>query len=90
MRDLNIETDISFICTRVTKITNKEKYKLRQVFQYLKHRINDKRIMGEYSLIQFCTWVNAAYGVHPDLNNHNGGCISFVYRMVHSKSIKQN
>ena len=45
--------------------------------------------MGADSLSQLCTWVDAAYGVHPDLKIHTGGCISFVYGMVHCKSTKQ-
>ena len=45
--------------------------------------------MGADSLSQLCTWVDAAYGVHPDLKIHTGGCISFVYGMVHFKSTKQ-
>ena len=45
--------------------------------------------MGADSLSQFCTWVDAAYGVHPDLKIHTGGCMYFVNRVVHSKSSKQ-
>ena len=41
------------------------------------------------SLSQFFTWVDAAYGVHPDLKSHTGGCMSFGYGMVHFKSIKE-
>ena len=61
----NIDPDISFLCTRVTKNTKKDKAKLRQVFQYLKHTIDDKRIMGADSQSQLCTCVDATYGVHP-------------------------
>ena len=33
--------------------------------------------MGADSIVQFCTWVHAAYGVHPDLKIHIGSYISF-------------
>ena len=46
---------ISFLCTRVTKITKEEKDKFRQVIQYLKQKIEDKSIMGQDTLSQFCT-----------------------------------
>ena len=57
----------------------------------LKFRVLSVRplIMGVYSLIQLCTKVDAAYGVHPDLKIHTGGCMSFGYGMVHCKSSKQ-
>ena len=45
--------------------------------------------MGADSLSQFCTWVDAAYGVHPNLKIHTDVCISFGYRMLHCNSIKQ-
>ena len=36
-----------------------------------------------------CTWVHAAYGVHPDLKSHTDGCVSFGCGMVHCKSSKK-
>ena len=45
--------------------------------------------MGAYILSQLCTWVDATYGVHPDLKIHTGGSMPFGYRMVHCKSIKK-
>ena len=62
---------------------------MRRVFQYLKHTLDDKRIMVADSLRQLCIWVDAAYGVHSDLKSHTGRCTSFVYRMLHGNSIKQ-
>ena len=40
-------------------------------------------------MCQLYTWVNAAYGVHPDLEIHTGGGVLFRYGMVHYKSSKQ-
>ena len=31
--------------------------------------------MGADILSQLCTWVDAAYGAHSDLNIHTGGCL---------------
>ena len=50
----DIETAISFLCTRVTNRTKDEKATLRQLLQYLKNTIYDKMIMGVDSLSQFC------------------------------------
>ena len=41
------EPAISFLCTRVINITKEEKAKLRQVLQFLRHKIGYKRIMEE-------------------------------------------
>ena len=78
-----IETAILFLCTKSTKSTKEDKAK------YLKHTIDDKTIMVADSLIQLCTWVYAAYGVHFDLKSHIGGCMHFGYGMVHCKSRKE-
>ena len=67
-----IDPTIQFLCTRVTNSTKEDKSKLRRVLKYLKHTIYDKRIMGADSLSQLCTWVDSAYGVHPDLKSHTG------------------
>ena len=74
----------------MTKSTKEDTAKLRRVLQYLKHTIDDKMIMGADRLSQLCTWVDTAYGVHPDLKIHTGGCVSFGYGMVHCKSSKKN
>ena len=74
----------------MTKSTKEDTAKLRRVLQYLKHTIDDKMIMGADRLSQLCTWVDAAYGVHPDLKIHTGGCVSFVYGIVHCKSSKKD
>ena len=45
--------------------------------------------MGAESIIQLCTWVNAAYVVHPDFKIHTGGCMSFGYGMIHFNQSNQ-
>ena len=85
----NIGLGIPFLCIRGTKSANEDKDKLRGVLKYLEYTINNKRIIGEVSLIQLCTWDDAMYVVHPDLKIHTGGCMSFGYGMVHCKSSKQ-
>ena len=57
----NIDPDISFLCTIVTNSTKEDKETFRKVLQYIKHKIDDKRIMGADILIQLCTWIGAAY-----------------------------
>ena len=42
--------------------------------------------MGAEILRQLCTWVDAAYGVNPDLKIYTGGCMYFGQGVVHCKS----
>ena len=57
----------------MTKSTVEDKSKLKCVLQFLKQKIDDKRVMRIDTLSQLCTWVDAVYGVHPDIKIHNGG-----------------
>ena len=59
--------------------------KIEASIAIFKHTIDDKSIMGADILSQLCTWVNAAYGVCPDLKIQNGGCMFLGYVMVHCK-----
>ena len=45
--------------------------------------------MGADRLSQLCTWFDSAYGLHPDLKSHTGGCMSFGYEMINCKYINQ-
>ena len=85
----NIETAILFLCSIVTKSTNENKAKLRRVLKYLKHTIDDRRIVREDSVIQLCTWIDAKYVVHPNQKIHTSGCMSFGYGMVNFNHSKQ-
>ena len=84
-----MEPEISFLCTRFTKIAVEGKAKLNHVLQLLKNTINDKRVVGADNLSQIFTWVDAAYGVHPYLKSHTGGGMSFGYGILHCRSSKQ-
>ena len=52
---------------------------------------NNKRQenVGSDNLSKLCTWVDVAYAVPPTMKIHNGGGISFGYRLKNYKSIKQ-
>ena len=44
--------------------------------------------MREENLSQLCTWDNAEYVLHPNLNNHNRCGMPFGYGIAHCKSRK--
>ena len=56
--------------------------------KFLRHKINDKRLLGVDNISPLCTWVDASYSSHPNLKSHTGSGMSFWYGLVHCKSIK--
>ena len=86
---LDISLAIAFLCTRVTRSTIEDWGKLRRLLQYIKGTINMPRIIGELSLTSLMTYVDASYGVHPDMRGHTGGLITMGIGCIHTKSSKQ-
>ena len=86
----DIETAVSFLCTRVSKSTVEDYEKLRRVVHYLQSTIEDVRKIGAKNGMSFLfTWIDAAYAVHPDMKSQTGGCMSFGTGILHGKSGKQ-
>ena len=75
----DIELVIPFLCIRVAKSNMEDKAKLTRLLQFLKQKINDKRVMRKENLIQLCTWFESVYRVQPDLKIHTGGGMLFGY-----------
>ena len=85
----DVETVVAYICTRVSKSTEDDWVKLRRLLGFIKHTINDIRIIGANSLQKIYTWVNASYDVHEDLKIHIGGAMSMGTGLLYQRSSKQ-
>ena len=68
--DLN--TAVSFLCTRVKEPMEEDWRKVRRVICYLKATKNDKRIMMD-DLWSLRTWIDGSYAVHDNMRGHTGG-----------------
>ena len=55
----NLETAVSFLCTRVQCPTKEDWGELMRFLNYLKATKNDKMIMGSDNLLRLETWVDA-------------------------------
>ena len=87
---LDIETTVSYLCTRVSRSTEDDWLKLRRVLGFLQSTINDVRIIGADSLQNLFTFIDAAYGVHDiDMRSHTGGAMSMGIGTIHNRSTKQ-
>ena len=81
---------VAYLCTGVSKSTNDDWKKLRCLHAFLKHTINDVRVIGANSLQELYTWIDAAYGVHnADTKSHTGGTMSMGIGTMHQTSSKQ-
>jgi hypothetical protein len=85
----DIETTISFLCTRVACSDVEDWGKLRRLLQFLSQTIDDERIIAVDSLYKLITFVDASYAIHPDMKGHTGGAMSFGTGIIHGKAGKQ-
>ena len=51
--------------------------------------IDDVRYIGATSLHDLYTWIDASYGVHPNMRGHTGGVMSMGIGVLHARSSKQ-
>lgn len=85
----DLETAISFLCTRVSCSTEEDWEKMRRVLKFVKQTKDDKRIIGAKSLTELMTWMDASYAVHPNMRGHTGGAIFFGQGVIHARAGKQ-
>ena len=78
-----------FLSTRVTKPTLQDQYKLKRVLEYIKGSLGLTYTIGADSLDMLFTFVDAAYGVHPDLRSQTGGCITLGTGGLLNRASKQ-
>ena len=69
-----MEPTVSYLCTMVGKSTTRDWGKLKQCLQLMKCTIEEKKIIGAQSLQDLYAWIDAAYGVHPNMRSHTCGC----------------
>ena len=83
----DIEKEVSYLITIVSKSNEYEWKKLRRVLVWIKiiFMIN---IIGALILKHVYTWVGAEYAVHPNMRIHTGGEMSFGTGLVHSELSK--
>jgi hypothetical protein len=85
----DIQTAVSFLCTRVLHPDFDDFKKLARVIKYLRGtttlpltlEASDTRLME--------WWVDASYGVHPDMKSHTGGILSLGKGAVYATSTGQ-
>eukprot|EP00978_Attheya_sp_CCMP212_P014510 scaffold37028_cov57-Attheya_sp.AAC.1 len=87
----DIQTEISFLCTRVKAPDEDDYKKLSRVIKNLCGTVEMPLTLEADSLhsILIKWWVDASYAVHPDAKSHTGGTLSLGKGSVYSASLKQ-
>jgi hypothetical protein len=85
----DIQTTVAFLTTRVKAPDEDDYKKLRRVMKYLRGSIDLPLIMEADDLSVVKWWVDASYGVHPDMKSHTGATMSLGKGAVYSRSTRQ-
>jgi hypothetical protein len=80
---------VSFLCTRVTKVTERDLMKLKRLVNYVSCTKDiTLTLKVEYPIRLFC-FVDASYGEHNDGKSHTGAAVTLGAGVFFAKSSKQ-
>ena len=85
----DLETSISFLCSRMSCSTEQDWIKLKRTLRFLNCTIRDERIIGIDDITKIHTYSDASYAVHNNMRSHTGDLMIPGGGVVHSRSPKQ-
>ena len=85
----DIQTAVSFLCTRVKSPDTDDYKKLTRVMKYLRATINMPLSLEGGNMRVIKWWVDASYAVHPDMRSHTGSSMSLGKGSIYSSSTRQ-
>ena len=85
----DIQTAVSFLCTRVKCPDEDDWKKLKRMFQYLRGTRELVLTLEGEDLRVIKWWVDASYAVHHDMRSHTGGVMSLGKGAAYSTSTRQ-
>jgi hypothetical protein len=85
----DIQTAIAFLCTRVKGPDTDDYKKLTRVMKYLRATISIPLTLEADGSNIIKWWVDASYGVHPDMRSHTGGVLTLGKGAVYATSTRQ-
>jgi hypothetical protein len=80
---------LCFLSTRVSCPTEQDQGKLRRLLEYVNGTLDLTLTLGALDLSTLYTFVDAAYGVHPDMRSQTGGVTSFGHGGLICRASKQ-
>jgi hypothetical protein len=85
----DIQTPISFLCTRVKSPDTDDYKKLARVMRYLRGSIDMPLTLEADDVHVIKWWIDASFAVHPDMRSHTGGTMTLGKGSVYSTSTRQ-
>ena len=85
----DIQTAISFLCTRVKNPDFDDWKKLGRLIKYLRATKNLKLTVSADDAHVLKWWVDGSYATHPDMKSHTGGTLSLGKGCIYNTSMKQ-
>ena len=85
----DIQTAISFLCTRVKGPDSDDYKKLARVMRYLRGSINLPLVLEADDVQVVKWWIDASFAVHPDMRSHTGGTMTLGKGAVYGTSTRQ-
>jgi len=82
-------TAVSFLCTRVQSPDFDDWKKLGRCLRYLRDSAHLKYTLSADGTWVIRWWIDASYGVHPDMKSHTGATMSMGTGCVYSMSRRQ-
>jgi hypothetical protein len=85
----DIQTAVAFLCTRVKGPDADDYKKLTRVMKYLRGTISIPLTLEANGSNIVKWWIDASYGVHPDMRSHTGGVLSLGKGAIYATSTRQ-
>jgi hypothetical protein len=85
----DVQTSVAFLTTRVKSPDEDDYKKLAKCMKYLRATINLPLTMEADDLHVVKWWVDASFGVHPDMKSHTGATMSLGKGAIYSRSTRQ-
>ena len=81
---LGIITWVAFLSTRLRDTNEDNKKKLSRILKYLEITWYLFLTLDSYLSVVIKWWVDAAFSVHRDMSNHEGGAVSMGKYVIYS------
>jgi hypothetical protein len=85
----DIQTAVSFLCTRVKRPDTDDYKKLARVMRYLRATVSMPLTLEADSIQIAKWWVDGSFAVHADMRSHTGGTMTLGRGSIYSTSTRQ-
>ena len=85
----DVETSVSFLCTRVKQPNEEDWFKFIRLMSWIKTTKDDVRFIGADDLLNLFVMIDSSHAVHGDMRGHTGGISTFGTGVFDQKSSKQ-